>query len=313
MKSIHVFSEGLRQASKRPRLVLVLYLVPLVGALALSFLAWASLAPALGHSLFAQEVIAGRWFGVWQDFAKSPENHLSLVIGPGLALVFFATIILQVLLSAGVITSLFGDRAARGGDFFSGIRHFAWPFFRSFLWFFIGFALAAVACGVVMQRLFKLAENQADARWDVVGVLVGSLLFALLYVPLRGAYELSRMAVVRHGDRKTLRGFFRALGSVLRHPLLFFPLYAAFFVTVLALHGVFGLVRSEFTVSTWLGIFAVALTHQLVMAVRAFLQLGFLAANKEAYLALGEVRYCQPKTQPLQAVAEPSPVEDVFA
>lgn len=313
MKSIHVFCEGLRQAGKRPKLVLVLYLLPFVGALALSLLAWASLAPALDHSLFAQEVLAGRWFGVWQDFAKSPENHLPLVIGPGLALAFFATVILQVLPSAGVITSLFGDRAARGGDFFTGIRHFAWPFFRSFLWFFIGFALTVVASGAVILGFFKLAENQADARWDVVGVLVGSLLFALLYVPLRGAYELSRMAVVRHGDRKTLRGFFRALGSVLRHPLLFFPLYAAFFMAVVALHGAFGLVRSEFTVSNWLGIFALALAHQLVMAVRAFLQLGFLAANKEAYLALGEARYCHPKTQPLQAVAEPSPVEDVFA
>ncbi|MFN3414289.1 MAG: hypothetical protein ACK42L_09545 [Thermoanaerobaculum sp.] len=177
----------------------------------------------------------------------------------------------------------------------------------------MGFALAVAACGAVVWGFFELAEKQADARWDLVGVLAASVVFFLLYVPLRGAYELSRMAVVRHGDGKTLRGFFRALGAVLRHPLLFFPLYAAFFLTILAVHGAFGVVRSEFTVSNWLGIFAVALAHQLVMAVRAFLELGFLAANREAYLVLGETRYCQGKLQQPEARLLPPSAEHVFS
>lgn len=312
MKFLNVFREGLRQASRRSRLVVLLYLVPLIPALGLAILATATLSPVWTRSLFAQDVLSGSWFGVWRDFAASPENHMPLVLGPALVLAFLATVALQVLLAAGVIPSLFGHRAAGSGGFVGGLRQFAPVFFRSLVWFALGLGFTAVACGAVVRGFFKLAENQADARWDLVGLALAFVVFGLLYVPLRGAYDLSRMAAVRHGDRKTLRGFVRALGAVLRHPLLFYPLYASFFLTVLALHGAYGLVRSGFTVKTWLGIAALALAQQVVMMLRAFLRLGFLAAGVEAFGVLGEARYCQAKVRTPASLPVPPPVEDVF-
>lgn len=311
MKFVRVFREGLRQAGRRPKLVLLIYLVPLVPALGLAILCFATVAPVWNSSLFAKEVLSGSWFGVWQDFAATPQNHLPLVLGPGLVLALLATVVLQVVLTAGVITSLFGDRAARGRDFLGGVRHFVVPFSRSLLWFALGLGLALAACAGVVWGFFKLAENQADARWDLVGVLAAALVFALLYVPLRGAYDLSRMSIVRHGDRKTLRGFLRALVTVLRHPLLFFPLYASFLVAIIALHGAYGLARSQFAVTGWPGIATVALAQQAVMALRAFFRLGFLAAEMEAYRIFGEARYCQSKVRPPASLPQP-PAEDVF-
>lgn len=312
MRFVRAFRVGLRQTSERPKLVFLVYVITLVPALGLTILALATVAPAWSRSLFAQEVLSGSWFGVWRDFAKSPENHLPLVLGPGLLLAVLAAVVAQVVLSAGIFSSLFGDRADQGGGFLRGVRHFSLPLFRSFLWFALGLGLAVAACGAVIRGFFKLAENQADARWDLVGGLAAALLFALLYVPLRGAYDFSRLAVVRHGDRKTLRGYLRALGAVMRYPLLFFPLYASFLVAMLALHGAFGLARSQFTVASWLGIAAVALMQQVVMGVRAFLRLGFLAASMEAYRMLGEDRYCQGKAQQPEIFPQPVPAEEVF-
>ncbi len=312
MRFLHAWRQGVRQARSRPRLVLLLYMVPLLPALGLAMLVLATVAPVWGRSLFAQKVLTGSWFGVWRHFTAIPENHLPVVLGPGLLLALVGTVVAQVVLSAGIFAALFGDRAAQGGDVCGGMRHFAFPFFRSFLWFFLGLGLAAAACGAVVRGFFKLAENQADARWDLAGVLVAGVLFFLLYVPLRGAYDLSRMATVRHGDRKTLRGFFKALLAVLRHPVLFFPLYASFLMAILVVHALFGWARLGFTGSHWSGMAALVLAQQTVMLVRGFLHLGCWGAAMEAYRMLGEVRYCRGTDKPLEAPPPAVPLEDVF-
>lgn len=309
MRAFSAVMCGLWAAWRSPRLVVVAYLLTFLPALALIFMAHGALAPAWDHSLFAQRVLSGSWFGVWQDFAKSPDNHLGPILGRGLPLALVVTALLQVLASAGYVSVLLG----RGEGFLTGVVRHGWRFVRAFLWFAAALAIAGVASLATGRAFFKLAESRADGRWDVVGVGAALLVFGLLYVLLRAAYDLSRAAAVHHREGSTFLGFCRALGPALRHSLAFLLLYGSFFVLTLGVFLAYLALRVPWTVTGAWGVAVLFVLQQLLMALRAFLQVAGVGAAVEAYRALGAQRYCRPWGQPQETATGPEASTETLA
>ena len=296
MNFVTLLGNGFRAARRHPRLILAAYLVPLVPALLLAALARSSFAPVLDFSLFSERVLDGRWFAVWRDFSPSPASDLGVVLGSGLTLAMLVAALLQVPVAAGTVEVLL----ARDGvehPFFAGVAAHSGRFFRAVLWFLPAAALAAgLACGTA-ALFFKLAEKQSNARLDLVGLGAAALVALLLLAILDPAYDLARIAAARHGDRKTLRGYLRAIGVVLRRPAVFLPLFASLVLLAVALHLVYTAARSPWTPATALAILAVLLAQQLVMGLRALLQVTSWGAEVAAYRALGEPRLCEQRAK----------------
>lgn len=291
MRAFSAVMCGLRAAWRSPRLVAVAYLLAFLPATALVFMAHGVLAPAWDHSLSAQGVLSGSWFGVWQDFAKSAGDHLGPIVGRGLPLALGVTALLQVLAAAGYVSVLLG----RGEGFLAGVARHGWRFVRASLWFAAALAIAGVAALATGRAFFKLAESRADGRWDLVGVGAALLVFGLLYVLFRAAYDLSRAAAAHHREGSTFLGFCRALGPALRHSLVFLLLYGSFFVLTLGLYLAYLALRVPWTVTGAWGVAVLFLLQQLLMVLRAFLQVAGVGAAVEAYRALGAERYCRPR------------------
>jgi len=315
-----LLAEGFRLARRHPRLVLVAYLVPLLPALALVWLARASLAPALDPSPFATRVLDGRWLAVWTDFAASPANHLPVVLGAGIFLAMLLTALLRVPVAAGIVETLLERGEPGGRPFFTGVAVHTWTFLRAAGWFLLAFVAGVGAVGGTLTGFFKLAEKQADGRFDAAGFVVAALVAFLLLAVLVPAYDLARLAAARHGDRATLRGFLRGIGLVLRRPAIFLPLCASFVALVAALHLGYYAARSPWTPGSAPAILALLVAQQLVMAVRALLHVSFWGAELSAYRHLGEPRLCGRRAkapavvietiapEPAVRPAEPEPV-----
>lgn len=303
-----LLANGFRLARRHPRLALVSYLVPLVPALLLVAMARSTLAPVLDTSIFAARVLDGRWIGVFADFAASPENHLPVVIGSGVALALLLTALLQVPVAAGIVETLLERDGRDERPFSRGVALHTWPFVRAAVWFLAAGAGTAVASVATLVAFFKLAEKQADARYDMVGFAAAALVAFLLLAVLVPAYDLARLAAARHGDRATLGGFLRAIALVVRRPGLFLPLCASFSALVVALHLGYYSARSPWTPASAVAILVLFLAQQLVMALRACIHVAFWGAEISAYRHLGEPRLCAKRVKPVPVV-EPVALE----
>ena len=293
MQSVQYLREGFRIARRHKRLIIVLWLVPLVPALVLGAMAAANLFPALGSSLFADRILDGDSFIVWMEFRSSPADALQPILGRGVVVMALLTLLVQVTLSAGIVGALLERDEAH--PFTTGVRENLGRFTRTAILMVIVTAASAVLCGAVGRGFFKLAEAQRDGRFDIFGALFAFALFIVLWAPFDLASDLSRISAARHGDRSMVRGFFRAWISMLKKPGVFVPLYLIFLLLPLALHLAYWALRSPATPSTTIAIAVLVIGQQLVMVVRAFFKLGFWGAEVAAFRGLDEPQWCRAK------------------
>ena len=304
--------EGFRIAGRHKRLVLVLWLVPLIPALVLGAMAASNLAPVLGQSLFADRALDGGWFVVLMEFRSSPTDALRPIISRGLIVMAMLTLLLQVALSAGVVEVLLERDERR--LFMLGVGKNFLRFFRTTILLVVTTAVLLFAGHFLIRGAFKLAEAQADGRLDLLGIGLTVVLFFILWAPLDLAGDLSRIAAARHDHRSMVRGFFRALGAVVRRPGLFVPMYLIFLLLPLLLHFVYYQLRSPWTPATVGAILVLLAAQQTVMLIRAFFKLGFWGAEIAAYRGLDEPEFCRSKakTRPVEEpVAETLEIHDV--
>ncbi len=310
MKALNIVREGFRIAGRHKRLVLVLWLAPLIPALVLGAMAASSLAPAMGSSLFADNVLTGDWFVVWTEYRASHREALDFMMPWGVAVMFVLSLLVQVVMSAGIVETLLERRADH--PFVLGIRRNLLRFLRTTGVLVVLTIIVAVACRLLMKGASKLAEFQADGRIDLLGVMAAALLFIVLWAPLDLAADLSRISAARHDDRSMVRGFFRSWWAVVRRPGLFIPLFLVFLLLPLSLSGIYYALRSPWTPSTAIGIAALLVTQQAVMVVRSFFKLGFWGAEISAFRDLEEPRWCQRRTKnKQQRTKTPALAEDL--
>jgi hypothetical protein len=306
MTFLKLLGNGVGAVRRHPRLVLAAYLAPLVPALLLAAMARANFAPVLDFSLFSQRVLDGRWFAVYPDFAASPASDLRLVLGAGLTFAMLLTALVQVPIAAGTVEVLLGREGVEH-PFFAGVARHTGRFLRALVWFLPAAALAAGAAGGTAAALFKVAEKRSNAAIDLVGMGAALVVALLLLAVFDPAYDLTRIAAARHDDRKTMRGFLRAIWLVLRRPAIFLPLYVSIVLLIVALHLGYTAARDPFTPATAAAIAAVLVAQQLVMVARAAIQVTAWGAVVGAYRELGEPRLCEKraKRKALLVVDEP--------
>ncbi len=291
MRAFQTVREGFRIAGRHKRLLLVLWLAPLVPALVLGGMAASNLAPEFGRSLFADRALHGDWFVVLMEFRSSPRDSLDLIMPRGVTIMFVLSLLVQVVISAGVVETLLERRA--GNPFVLGVRQNFLRFLRTSGVLAVLTVVVAVGCRWLMKGAFKLAEVQADGRIDLVGIVTAGVLFFILWAPLDLAADLSRISAVWHDDRSMVRGLFRAWWAVIRRPGLFVPLFLVFLLLPLSVNVVYYALRSPWTVSTAAGIATLFVAQQAVMAIRAFFKLGFWGAEVTAFREIEEPRWCR--------------------
>lgn len=305
MTFMRLLSDGFRAARRHPRLVLIAYLVPLLPALLLVAMARSTLAPVFDYSLFAQKVLDGSWMAAWQDFTSSPANHMSVILGSGVTLAMLLTFLVQIPVAAGTVEVLLAGETPEPHPFLTGVAQHTWRFARSAVWYLVAFMVAMGITGGTVATFFKLAEKTTNARYDVIGFGVAALLAFLVLAVVDQAYDQARLAAACHDERKTFRGFFRAIRAVLLRPGMFLPLAASFLVLTLGLHLLYYAARSPWTPATAAAIAALLVAQQLVMAVRATFQVAFWGAELAAYRTLGEPRFCEKRQKKLLVIDEP--------
>ncbi len=295
MLFMNIVKEGFRIAGRHKKLVLVLWLAPLVPALALAAMAASNLAPAFGRSVYADRVLTGDWFVTFLEFRASPLDELGPILSLGVMVMAALTLLVQVALSAGVVEVVL-ERTQKN-PFVLGIRKNYLRFLRTSIVLGAATVVAFIAARLLMKGIFKIAEAQADGRFDILGIVLAAVFFFMIWAPLDLAADLSRIAAARHDQRSMIRGIFRALGAVLRRPGLLIPMYLVFLALPVLVQFIYYQLRSPWTATSLALILVSLMLQQTVMLLRAFFKLGMWGAEVAAYRELDEPEFCRPKVK----------------
>ncbi len=307
MKFLTAIRLGFHRVHRRWGIVLLAYLAALLPALFVASLFRADLAESLDKSLFAARVWSGQRFAVWSDFGFSSGYDLGPVWG-GLGLRFWAVVLVQILVSAGIVESLLGATSRREHPFVAGVGRHGWRFLRAALWFAVALVLVAVPVSGAFYGLGHYAREIGDGSLQLYGGLVIALLAGLVFVPFKVAYDLSRIAAAAHDEGSTCRGFLRALGHAFAHPVILWPLFLTFALAAIALQIGYFAVREVWVPGGPLLVLALFAGQQALLFVHAYLRTGLWASEIAYYQGIGEPRWCRKGgRRKARAAAAPSP------
>lgn len=304
MRTLKTLAVGFAHAARHPRLIVLLWVVPLLPAAAVALLASSVLAP-LDRRPFASDIVAGRWFGPWIDFRESPLDQLDPVLGLGVVLAVVLGLVAQVVVASGVVEVLLQRRHER--PFLTGVRRNGWRFTRSAGWLVIGLGVAAAAAALVARAFFDLAADRANGWLDIVGVGTAAAVFSILAAPLLMAYDQSRVAAAAFGEGSMLLGLVRGVGFVLRHPVRFAALAVITAALPATVHLAYGWVRAPWVPSTGVQVVLLLVVQQVVMLVRAYLKLGLWATQVETWRDLGSPRLARRRRRSVRAGSSVAP------
>ncbi len=168
MTFLSYIREGFQIAARHKRVVIVLWLVPMIPAVVLAVMASANLMPNLGPSIFADRVLDGDWFVVWSEFRSSPGYALAPILTTGVVVMAFLSLLANIVVAAGVVEVVLEREESR--PFMIGVRRNFLSFARTTILLALGTFISGLAAWAVVRGSFKLAAAKADGRLDLAGV-----------------------------------------------------------------------------------------------------------------------------------------------
>lgn len=291
MRFLTALRLGLRRAHRRPGLIVVAWLAALAPALLLASMMWSDLAGAMDHSPFARLALEGNRAGVWVDFRESDAADLEPLTG-GLGIRFLLVVVLQALVSAGIVETLLGITPRHGHPFLLGVGRHGWRFLRTLVWFALTVALLGALAAGWFAGVLKLSQEAADAGLHLWGLIAGIVLTALAFAFLDLGHDLARIAGAAHLDGRTFKGYFLALGHALRHPLMLVPLWLSFALLGLAAHLGYLALRAAWSPGSLGAVLLLLLVGQLFLLFHAWLRVGLWGSLIAYYQGIGEPRWC---------------------
>ncbi len=270
--------EGLARAWAARRVVLLVWLIHLVLAVAAALPLWRSLRTVLGHLPEADVLRAGIVLGTLADLGE-----MRPALPGALEATLVAVVVLGVLVGAGVTAGVLevlsgsGERRPLGHRFGRGAGRFFGRFLA--LAVLVG-ALAMILGGLAVLPFVQLTRSYFRDGWEpgrlapLGGLAVAGLVVLLALLVL----DASRIHVVR-ADAGVLSGLRAGLGLVLRHPLLWAGTWLANAVLVGVTVALFVSFRQAAPTDRGVLILAMVLAQQAFVMVRTGLRVALLASE----------------------------------
>lgn len=272
---------GIATASRRPRLLLILWVINVLFALIIAGPFFALFSSDLGHSLLGRnlQTLDFIWLGDvifrYQDAAPAALAAVAIPV------VLYALV--YVFLNGGIIGRLLdGEGRTTPQTFFSDCGRYFWRFVRLFL---VSLLFYALAFGVVLEAvsaLLKPVSEKALTEWPDFWISALHSVAALLFLSLvHLIFDYARILVVSEDDRRVGHALMTALRFVgrrfFRACFLYFFI-AAGFVAGTAVYALAAqAVPAEGLAWAGLGI----LWGQVFIAFRLWTKMVFFSAQAE--------------------------------
>ncbi len=283
MGAFKAILNGMGTTFRKPRLLVILYVVNVLFALVVAFPFLALVQAELGRSLLGVSVrpVDLMWIG---EAVLKHQDALAAIVA-GVVACGVAYLALHIFLNGGIVGRLLDrEGSAKLGAFAGDCGRYFWRFVRLFL---VSLVFLVLTLGIVMQlvsALFAPLSESAVTEW--LPLILSNLHFlaALLLLSIvHMIVDYARIAVVADEERKVLKALRHALTFLRKR---FFRAWAIYLLIVaLTVIGsvVFYLVLGALGAPAVVQVAAALVWMQLHIAFRIWIRTLFIAAQAEFY------------------------------
>ncbi len=284
MKIPAAYGKGIREATSRPKIVLILWLANLLFA-SLAYVLFSSVfASALGRSGLAAGLMKKadtNFFFEALTTSGRPLGVMMAALTTLLLIYFLASIFLQ----GGILRGLLdGSSEKRSGRvFFAGGAAFYGRFLRLalcsvLLW--LPAALILIVLNVLLKAAGKGSTNE-QLGFDLRLLWIVLWVFLLFLIKMIMDYARIRIAV--QDSRKVLKALFGSVRFVFRRPVLTLGLYYLLGLTGWAMFAVWRLLHSALSPTNLGAVWIGFLLAQVFIAGRGWLGIAYSSAQLQIF------------------------------
>jgi len=274
------YRKGIQEATLRPNMAVVLWMINFFFASVIYFLFSAMLSAAFGKSLLASDLLQKPNMDILLEFLTSSGTSLGMLVTAGLvmAVLFFLA---GIFVNGGILQSLVHQRDQGGFAqvFFAGGGKFYGRFFRLSIFSLILWIPAVFLYMIINGVLGIFTRNSLNEQGSfyVVWLRIAIALFLIFLIKM--IMDYARMRIATQDSRSVLRSMLEAAGFVFRKLGKTLALYYLLGLTGVAAFLIYWGIRSTFSAGSsgtiWLGFFI----SQLFIASRGWLRIAFQAGQ----------------------------------
>ncbi len=277
-----IFS-GMGTTFRKPRILIVLYVVNAVVALVVAFPFLALVQAELGRSLLGVSVrpVDLMWIG---EAVLKHQDALAAIVA-GFVACGFAFLALQVFLNGGLVGRLLDREGPSNLAAFAGdCGRYFWRFVRLFL---VSLVFLALTLGIVMRlvsAMFTPLSESAVTEWlplilSNLHFLIALLLLSIVHMII----DYARIAVVADEERKVLKALRQALTFLRKRFFRAWAIYLLIVAATVAGSVVFYVVLGALGAPAVAQAAAALVWMQLYIVFRIWIRTLFVAAQAEFY------------------------------
>ncbi|MCX6576742.1 MAG: hypothetical protein NTV82_10155 [Candidatus Aminicenantes bacterium] len=274
------YRKGIQEATLRPNMAVVLWMINFFFASVIYFLFSAMLKAAFGKSLLASDLLQKPNMDVLLEFLTSAGTSLGMLVTAGLvlAVLFFLA---GIFVNGGILQTLVHRRDQEGFAqvFFAGGGKFYGRFFRLSIFSLILWIPAVFLYLIINGVLGIFTRNSLNEQGSFyIGLLRMAITLFFVFL-IKMIMDYARIRIVTQDSRSALRPMLEAAGFVFRKLGKTLALYYLLGLTGVAAFLIYWGIRSTFSAGSsgtiWLGFFI----SQLFIASRGWLRIAFQAGQ----------------------------------
>lgn len=292
MKAITSYTKGIKEATKRPKMIVLLWAINFMFASVLYFLMSELFNSAVAPHIDVDQLMKKLDFSVILDFILNNGGALNTIISVGLILTvmyfFFSHLIY-----GGILHILKSGREPGGEEKKSRFMTVFWEgagkfFFRFFflsvlsilLW--LGFLFI----NLILTPIGGLLTNKGENEQMLVYVFIGRVIIALFLILLiKMILDYARIKVVSEDNRNVLQSFFHAIGFVFSRFGKTLALFYLILLTGAILFFILFFLKSMISTTTLTAVVIAFIIGQFIIVIRTWTTIFFQSGQLEFYSA----------------------------
>jgi hypothetical protein len=282
MSVIKSYVHGIAAATRRPKLVALLWLMNIVFALPAFFIFRGAFKGILGNSLAADGLLKKTDMNVIFEFLTAPGVVLGQVITAVLVLIVLH-VLAYLFAFGGILNALAPEtRGQRFGQvFFGGGGRFYGRFFRLVVYSIVLWVPVVVIVVAVNALLKLVTANPAHEQLALAMTILRVLGFLFLVFFVEMILDYARIKIAVTDSSQVFRALVGATRFVFSRPLKTLLLYYMLGLTGWAAFGAYLALHSTFSETSAAAAVLGFLITQVFIASRAWLRVAYQAAQKD--------------------------------
>lgn len=290
MKVWKSYFAGLKEATTRPKMILLLWIINFLFSSLIFYIVFDVCCSVVGSTLAAESLVKKMDYHILFDTLFHHGGQMSLIFTVAMILIVLY-IPVSLLLKGGILHSLREKQIQEGGEnpqkflslFFQGAGKYFGRFFRLWIYSLILW-LVFLLFNVVLHPIGKLLTNDGFNEHMLVYVFIGRIIIGLFLVLLiKMIMDYTRIRIVVEETPKVFRSFMQTLRYIFGNLGKILALFYLLFLTGILVMILLWILKFSVSSTTVTGSLLGFLIGQIVIYVRSWSNVTFQASQLRFY------------------------------